>query len=68
MLDHIRPAQVVDGDLVGATQRIQIDALDVVEVHNNIAEVAGDEGAIAIGRDLEYLASVTSVEKKGVEA
>ena len=51
-----------------AAQRIDVDALDVVEVHDDIAEVAGEPNALAVGRDLEILIPVAAVEQQGVGA
>ena len=65
---HVRPAEVVDSDLVGAAQRIDVDLLDVVEVHDDVAEVAGEPHAPAVGRDLEFLSPAAAVEEQGVGA
>ena len=39
-LDQVRAGQVVDGGRVGAAERVEVDRLDVVEVHHDVAEVA----------------------------
>src|SRR5262249_680158 len=39
-LRQARAAQVIDGDGVGAPQDIEVHALDVGEVHDDVAEVA----------------------------
>ncbi len=49
-LVHIGAGQVVDGDAVGAAERVELDALDVVQVHDDVAEVAGEAHALAVGR------------------
>ena len=36
------PRQVVDGDRVGAAEGVEVDGLDVVEVHHDVADVAGE--------------------------
>ena len=46
-------AQVVDDDGVGAAERVDVDALDVVQVHDDVADVAGEERAPAIGGDVD---------------
>ena len=47
----VGPGEVVDDDGVGAAERVEIDRLDVVEVHDDVAEIAGEQHAPAIGRD-----------------
>ena len=54
-LGRLRAGEVVDGDGVGAAQRVEVDRLDVVEVHDDVADVAGEPHAPAVGRDLEVL-------------
>ena len=36
--------QVVDGDGVGAAEGVEVDLLDAVEVHDDVADVAGEAG------------------------
>ena len=55
---HVGPAQIVDGDGVGAAQRVEVDALDVVEVHGDVADVAGEARAAAVGGDVDVLVDV----------
>ena len=59
-LDEVGAAQVVDGGRVGAAQGVQVDGLDVVEVHDDVAEVAGEPHAPAVGRGLEDLVAALS--------
>ena len=42
--------EVVDGDHVVAAERVDVDALDAVEVHRDGADVAGQPRARAVGR------------------
>ena len=49
----VGPAQVIDRDGIGAPQCIEVDRLDIVDVHDDVADVAGREGASAVGRDVE---------------
>ena len=51
----VSAAQVVDGDRVGAAQGVEVDPLHVVEVHRDVAEVAGEPDPPAIGGDVEVL-------------
>ena len=60
--------QVVDGDGVGAAQGVEVDHLDAVEVHHDVADVAGEPDARAVGGDVELLAGVGAVEAQGVVA
>ena len=62
------PLEVVDGDRVGAAQRVEVDRLDVVEVHDDVAEVAGEPHPPAVGRDVEDLVAGAAVEQHGVGA
>ena len=55
-LRHVRPAQVVDHDFVDAAKGIEIDVLDVVKVHVDVGDVAEEGGALAVGRDGDFLA------------
>ena len=67
-LRDVGAGQVVDGDGVGAAQRVEVDALDIVEVHDDVAEVAGEPHAPAVGRDVEDLGAVAAVEQHRVGA
>ena len=60
--------QVVDRDGVGAAQGGELDVLDAVEVHDDVADVAGQPHAAAIGRDVDVLADVGAVEDQRVGA
>jgi len=42
--------------------------LDAVEVHGDVADVAGQPGPTAVGRDVEVLADVRAVEHQRVGA
>ena len=42
-------------------------ALDVVEVHRDVGDVAGEERAPAVGRDVDVLGDVGAVEQQRVE-
>jgi hypothetical protein len=55
-------------DGVGIAQRIDVDTHDIVEVHDDVAEVAGEERAPTVGRDLEDLSPAGAVEQQGVGA
>src|SRR5262249_15129047 len=46
-LDDVGPGEVVDGGLVGAAQGVEVDHLDVVNVHDDVAEVAGEPYPLA---------------------
>ena len=52
-LGHVGAGEIVDGDVVGAAERVEVDLLDIVEVHDDVAEVAGQADALAVGRDVE---------------
>src|SRR5262249_40817435 len=59
---------VVDGDGVGAAVGEEVDLLDAVQVHGDIADVAGEPGERAVGREVELLRGVRAVEKQRVGA
>ena len=67
-LRHVRPAQVVDHDVVGAAERIEVDLLDVVEVHGDVRDIAEEQHAAAICRDIDVLGDVGAVEEERVHA
>ena len=48
-----RSPQVVDGHRVDAAERIDVEGLDVVDVHDDVAEIAGEQRAPAVGRECE---------------
>src|SRR5262245_40937853 len=53
--------QVVDRDGVGASEGLEVDLLDVVEVHGDAGDVAGEQDPPAIGRDVDFLIDVGAV-------
>src|SRR5262249_49739568 len=61
-------AEIIDGHGVGAAQRIDVDFLDAVEIHDDIPDVTGELNALAVGRDIEALVDVGAVEQEGVHA
>src|SRR5262249_62093632 len=61
-LEDISAGQIVHGDRVGPAQGVQVNALDVVEVHDDVTEVAGELHALAVGRDIKDLADPVAVE------
>ena len=67
-LRHIGPGQIVDHDVVGAAEGGELDVLDAIEVHGDVADVAGQPRPPAIGRDVDVLVDVGAVEHERVEA
>src|SRR5262245_22580813 len=67
-LRHVGPAEIVDSDSVGAAQRVDVDSLDIIEVHDDAAEIAREAGTCAIGRDFEDLVTGTAVEQHRIGA
>ena len=67
-LVHVGAGQVVDGDGVGAAEGVEVDALDAVEVHRDVADVAGEPDAAAVGREVDLLGDVGAVEQQRVGA
>ena len=67
-LRDVRPAEVADDDLVGAAERAEVDALDVVQIHRDGRDVAGEERAPAVGDDIDVLVDVRAEEQHRVDA
>src|SRR5262249_17600150 len=67
-LRHAGAGKIVDGDVVGTTQGVDLDGLDAVEVHGDVAEIAGEPYVAAVGRDVDVLADVGAVEPERVGA
>ena len=67
-LRDVRAGQVADGDVVGATERVEVDALDVVQVHRDRRHVAEEAHAPAVGEDVDVLGDVRAVEQHRVGA
>ena len=67
-LFSVGAGQVVDRDGVAAAQGPDVEALDVVEVHRDGGDVAGQAHARAVGGDVDVLGGVGAVEAQGVAA
>ena len=53
---------VVDDDFVGAAERVEVDPLDIVQVHGDGRDVADKAGTRAVGRDIDVFAYARAVE------
>src|SRR3954454_97479 len=60
-------AEVADGDAVGAAECPELDALDAVQVHGDVGDVAGEQGVRAVRADVDLLGDVRAVEAERVE-
>ena len=67
-LDDVRPAEVVDDDVVRTAERVEVHALDVVEVHRHVGDVAEEPDPPAVRRHVDVLGDVGAVEAHRVEA
>ena len=65
-LADIGPGHIVDRDVVGAAESVEVDVLDAVEVHRDVGDVAGEPGVAAIGRDVDVLVDIGTVEQQRV--
>src|SRR5262245_4014687 len=64
---HVGAGEVVDRDIVGAAQSMELDTLDAVEVHGDGGDVAGEQRMAAIGRDADGFADVGTAEVECIE-
>src|SRR5262249_53013257 len=67
-LRHAGTREIVDGDVVRATQGIELDLLDTVEVHGDGADIAHEAHAPMIGRDADLLRDVGAHEYERIGA
>ncbi len=67
-LVHIGAGQVVDRDGVGAAQGVELDVLDAMKVHGDVADIAEQANPVAIGRDVDVLVDVGAIEQQRVGA
>ena len=49
---HVGSAEVTDDDVVGAAERPEVDAFDIVEVHGDVGDVAEEPDPAAVGGDV----------------
>ena len=64
----VRPTHVVDRDRVNPAEGVDVDRLDVVEVHDNTAQVAGERHPTEVGIRGHDLVAAGPVEDHLVEA
>ena len=60
--------EVVDVDVVDAAQRCELDILNAVDVHNDIADVAEQPRPLAVGGDVDALVDVGAIEDQRIGA
>ena len=60
----IRPTQITDLDVVSAAERVEIDMLDVIQIHRDGRDVAEEAHPLAVGRDVDFLGDVGAVEEE----
>src|SRR5262249_35077329 len=65
-LGQVGAGEVVDVDGVSAPLGAQFDILNAVQVHGDIAEVAGEEDVAAVGGEIEVLVDVGAEEEQCV--
>ena len=64
----VRAAEVADRDVVGAAEGAEFDALDIVQVHGDVRDIAGEQRAPAVGDDVDVLGDVRAEEQQQVGA
>src|SRR5262245_54109032 len=57
-LRDIGARQVVDHDIVSSAQGVEVDLLDIVEVHDHAGDVAEEEHTPTVGGNIDLLADV----------
>ena len=67
-LRQVGAAQVADDDVVGTAEGAEVDALDVVEVHRHVGDVADEQDASAVRGDVDVLGDVGAEEEHRVRA
>ena len=65
---EVGAGHVVDADGVDAVLGEQVERLDVVEIHRDVGDVAGEADALAVGGEVEELADGGAVEVQRVGA
>ena len=65
---HAGPGEVVDDDLVDPAEGVDVERLDVVQVHDDVAGAPGERDPRAVGRGGEVLVAARAVEHVGVVA
>ncbi len=65
---HVRATQLADVDGVAAIARQDLDALDVVLVHDDVADIARQQHIVATGRERDDLVGARAIELVRVEA
>src|SRR5262249_41208293 len=64
---HVGLGKVIDNDVVDTSFSLELDALDTVEVHSDVADVAEEQRPLAIGRDGDVLVGIGTDEIERVE-
>src|SRR6185369_5171863 len=63
---RVGAGEIVHRDLVGAFLGVEVDRFDAMVVHRHATRGAGEENAIAIGRDVHGFAGAVAVEQHRV--
>src|SRR6185295_7606731 len=62
---HVSTTQIVNAHDVRAAQRIEVDALDAVQIHGHVGDVAREERALPVRLDIDLFGDVGAVEEHG---
>ncbi len=65
---EVGPGRVVEDHAVGTAERLDVDDLDVVQVHRDVGGVAEEPDSLAVGRDVEVLGRAGPDEQERVGA
>ena len=58
----IGAGEIVDHHGVGAAESVDIDPLDIIDVHRDAADIAGQAHAPAVGRDVDALVELAAAK------
>ena len=62
------PVDIADHDVVGATERVEVDALELVRIGRDARNVAEELRTTGVREDIDVLDDVSAVELQRVEA
>src|SRR6185295_4251782 len=65
-LRNVGIAQVIDGDGVGAPESHELNVLDIVEIHADAGNIAGEQRVPALGGDVDGFVDIRTIEQERI--